>query len=119
MFLRTKEIRAPLVVVGDGYYSKLSAEYRTLHQPVSTDLCIGLLMKDYKFVSGNGEYMEFGIGHPDSQLATYKLNDQEVRAVIFVKGKTPTNVKEFCEKNVVPHLPGIYHIINIRYSTIF
>ena len=101
-----------MVVVGDGYYSKLTAEYRTLHQPVSADLCIGLLMKDYTFKTGKtgGEYMEFGIGHPDSQLCTYKLNDREVRAVIFVKGKTPSNAKEFCETKVVPHLPGIYPI---------
>ena len=67
-------------------------------------------MKDYEFKRGNPEYMEFSIGHPDAQMCAYNLNEKDTRAVIFVKGKTPTNLKEFCEKKVVPYVPGSYKV---------
>ncbi|XP_072028583.1 squalene monooxygenase-like [Amphiura filiformis] len=101
-----QEIRAPLVVIGDGYYSKLTAEYRTTHQPVSSDVCIGFPLKNYRFKSGKGqgEFIEYGIGHPGAQIITYKLNDHEDRGFLFVHGKPPSNLKEFCEK-IAPNLP--------------
>ncbi|XP_072041556.1 squalene monooxygenase-like [Amphiura filiformis] len=102
-----QEIRAPLVMIGDGYYSKLTAEYRTTHQPVSSGVAIGYSLKNYRFESGKGEgeFLEYGIGHPEAQIANYRLNDHEDRSIVFVHGKPPANLKEFCEKKVVPNLP--------------
>lgn len=67
-------------------------------------------MKNY-VAKTHKSFMEFGIGHPASQLCTYTLNERETRAVIFVHGQTPSNLKEFCEKNVVPYVPGEYSFI--------
>ncbi|XP_072015071.1 squalene monooxygenase-like [Amphiura filiformis] len=64
-------------------------------------------VKNYKFKSGKGEgeYLEYGIGHPAAQVLNYKLNVHEDRTFVFVHGKTPSNLKEFCEKMVGPNLP--------------
>ena len=104
-YFQLQEIRAPLVVVSDGYYSKLSLEYRKTHTPVSDDLCIAVDMKDYKFKTDR-KFLEFSCGDPRAQVVVYQLNDQDIRGMFLVKGQTPSNLKGFCEHEVIPYAPG-------------
>ncbi len=72
-------------------------------------------MKNYpfhksKYESGVGEFLEFGIGNPDSIIVNYKIDkhNETSRSVVFIRGKTPSNLKEFYEQTVIPNAPGMF-----------
>ncbi len=102
----TKELRAPLVVVGDGHYTKLSKEFRTNDTVVSDCCVIFLFLKNYVY-HHNIRYIENCNGQPHAQVSVFNLNDRETRCMIWLDGETPANVTKFCQERVLPFVTGI------------
>ncbi|XP_072042944.1 squalene monooxygenase-like [Amphiura filiformis] len=99
------EMRTPLVLVGDGHYSKLSKEFCTNNSEVSDSFAIGFFLKNYIY-QNNPHVIENSFGQPNAQVSVYNLNEGETRCMIWADGPTPSNVKKYCEEKVAPFVAG-------------
>ncbi|XP_072043897.1 squalene monooxygenase-like [Amphiura filiformis] len=97
------EKRAPLVVVGDGHYSKLSKEFCINNSEVSDSCVIAFFLKNYIY-QNNTHVIENSFGQPNAQVSVYNLNERDTRCMIWVDGPTPANAKKYCEENVAPYV---------------
>ncbi len=98
-----KTVKADLVVVADGCFSKFRKDLVSSSVTVKSNF-VGLILHNVpKFLEGHAEIVLCSTG----PLLFYQISSTCTRALIDVPRKLPSNMKEYMETTVYPQLPGM------------
>lgn len=104
LFLLLKKVKADLVVVADGCFSKFRKDLLVSSSVNVTSNFVGLVLHDVpQYAKGHAEII-LGKGGP---ILIYQISSTCTRALIDVPKKLPQDMKKHLETVVCPQLPGI------------
>ncbi len=106
-------MRAPLVVVCDGYYPQVSTEFQSTPKPVGRNFASAIYLQDHTFGKGSGKHcIEVGLGVPHAVVNAFYINKREIRTTIFGIGPQPSDANKFVEEKVAPFVPGNFPLLH-------
>ncbi|KAF6029863.1 SQLE [Bugula neritina] len=98
----SQEIRAPLVIIADGGFSKFRKHLHSEQVHVSSHF-VGCIMKNCPQVKAN--HAELVLSNPNPILI-YRISDEETRVLVDIRCQTlPKNIKEYLLEETLPYLP--------------
>lgn len=99
-------IRADLTIVADGCFSRFRKDLTDGSVSVASNFA-GLIMNNCPQYKANHAEIVLGDTGP---ILVYQIASNDTRILVDIKGKMPSNPKEYMMTKVLSQLPGIYNL---------